>query len=196
MKSKFVFGFVIWLVFCTSITMAQEPTDENAKKADEIYQELQILLDAGRNMESLRQSDKGACGEQMRANQQKVEELQTQADSLPNEYILLKAATGQLRPCVSCSESALARCDIAEDDLKYYITSISEEEVTNDVTNSEIDDISAWEVDNKEITTENNIPVQVPTSGGIIQHEPIQLLFGFSVLMIVIGYGVFILYRK
>jgi len=54
----------------------------------------------------------------MRENQSKAEELQSQAESLPQKYLLLKAATFEILRCVSCSDNAMEYCDIASSSLE------------------------------------------------------------------------------
>ncbi len=186
-KRKFVpsvFILVVWLIFSNLFVMAQEPTDENAKKAEKIYQEVQTLLAIGRGMESLRHSDDlgvmEECGVQMRKNQSKAEELRIEAESLPWEYILLNEATNGARLgfCVSCKETALEDCDLTEMALKEYAAGLPIDDST--VSGPEI--TSAEGGDSlQEITTEDNTPAQIPESGGIlmVQQKPILGLLEF-----------------
>lgn len=97
-------------------------------KVKAIYQKLQDLLQAGKDMTVLRNSDKLAmsaeCGHKMRLYQSQVREIKAETETLPMEYIHLKAAAGQMNFCVSCSNLAERYCPSAEEFLKKAATSV------------------------------------------------------------------------
>lgn len=99
-----------------------ENNEQVIQEASTIFQELQVLLENGQSMETLRHSNDNAvleqCGNQMRENQAKAEELQSRAETLPQRYLLLKAATVEILRCVSCSENALEYCNITASSIE------------------------------------------------------------------------------
>ncbi|MCB0163952.1 MAG: hypothetical protein KDI79_06995 [Anaerolineae bacterium] len=107
-------------------TPLQNRTDTNSNDSNEpiptdpaaIFEELQLLFERGQSMENLRNSDDNAvieqCTTQMRESQARVEALQSQAVTLPKQFLSLKVFTGEVWRCVSCSEDASEHCDKAE----------------------------------------------------------------------------------
>ncbi|WP_373033289.1 hypothetical protein [Sulfurovum sp.] len=51
------------------------------------------------------------CGNSMRRYQSEADALRTKANSLPMKYIEMKAATIEVRMCVSCKSSSIDSCD-------------------------------------------------------------------------------------
>lgn len=97
-------------------------------RLEQIFNDIQQLESAGRQMENLRnKGDLAQCGSKMREYQTQAENLVEKTKYLPHEYIALGSAAGSLRMCVSCSYSAQDSCDRVADDLNYYKFIMSEE---------------------------------------------------------------------
>lgn len=93
-----------------------------------MLKEMEVLLQQGREMETLRSFTADApgrlaelrlCGELMRERQAHVREIRKRAEGLPNSVVELRIAATNLELCVSCSESlAPSNCNDARDALR------------------------------------------------------------------------------
>ena len=105
------------------------PTIPN-NSIEQIFNDIQELESAGRQMEPLRNNEKflGQCGSLMRKNQNKVENLREITNALPIQYkITLGAAVTSLESCVSCKTTAQDSCNRVRENLNYYQSMMSEE---------------------------------------------------------------------
>lgn len=104
------------------------PRKLTKSEAQAMLKEMEVLLQQGREMETLRSStddDPGRlarlrrCGELMRERQAHVREIRKRAAGLPGSVAQLRIAATNLELCVSCSESlAPSSCNDARDALR------------------------------------------------------------------------------
>ena len=95
---------------------------------EQIFNEIQQLELAGREMEPLRTKENAAqCGIRMREYQNKAENLEEKIKDLPPEYNSLNAAARGLELCVSCASFAKNSCKGVRVNLNDYQSMMSEE---------------------------------------------------------------------
>lgn len=119
------------------ISTAQPVVDKtaaipNTYNLEQIYNDINDLERAGREMDLLRNSydlsDRRQCGDKMREYQDQVADLIDMTATLPIQYkITLGAAAKRLNSCVSCSTSAEKQCDLVLQELSDYQSMINEE---------------------------------------------------------------------
>jgi len=99
----------------------EKPASEIARP---IYEALPGIIAEGRAMESLRKAadTEGLrrCGEKMRSLSEKTKAMRKQSDKLPGAYILLKTAVVESDLCITCSDSALEYCEMAQSTLSQF----------------------------------------------------------------------------
>ncbi len=114
-------GTVVSIEVPFQIGSEAEVTGYNEALVEEaytIFQELQVVVQNGRNMEQVRHANPSQCVSEMRPNQAKVKILEEQADHLPFKYFSLKSATISAWSCVNCLPNALQHCDMASSFLE------------------------------------------------------------------------------
>lgn len=118
----------------TGITSGKTDTKEiqaALSHAKEILQALKNLVQQGRSMESLRNTNNlykvRQCGDLMRERQNRAKELLDRAEALPKSYgSSLSVAARELSMCVTCSRGAIRNCDMARSTLKDAEKAINE----------------------------------------------------------------------
>jgi hypothetical protein len=99
----------------------QQAQSEHESLVSEVRSEIELLLMTGRAMEQYRNTDDlaalRACGEKMRANQERAKMVRERADTLPMSHINLKVASIDVHSCVSCSGTAMEACERVEESL-------------------------------------------------------------------------------
>jgi hypothetical protein len=101
------------------------------KEAERILEQLKRIEREGREMEQLRNTNDLAkvkkCGELMRANKLRLDELRNRVDKLPKQMAIhLGIAIAELSPCVSCANQAIAGCQMAQSTLREAESAIKE----------------------------------------------------------------------
>lgn len=91
---------------------------EHSRLIKDLESEANRLISVGRNMGRLRYSDPQACIRLMNEHRDSADELARAVSELPNSYLLLKAASIDIKMCLLCSRNSLQACSRASNNIE------------------------------------------------------------------------------